>query len=183
MFSKATKILLIAVSLLMAFGCATTETARETGKPSVKAESTKSFFALAPSDDDLFSEALSYLEKDAVENETDYDGAKEKLQELIKQYPKSKWRQPAADLIRALDQLTLLRARVSNMKNARDKAVTEKNRLVKEHESVKKERKLLEEKYHNDTAKLKTENEQLKNDIQLLKNLEIKLNKRDKLLR
>jgi len=185
---KAKKILLVVVSLLIAVGCATTEQVKvkETGKAAVKAESTKSaksFFAISPSDNDIFNEALSYLENDSDEDEPDYDGAKEKFQELIKQYPKSKWRQAATDLIRALDQITLLQARVNNMKNARDKAVSEKNRLVKENDTVKKENKILEEKYQNDTAKLKTENEQLKNDIQLLKNLEIKLDKRDKLLR
>ncbi len=52
-------------------------------------------------------------------------------------------------------------------------------RLLKENEQVKKDnRRLLEE-----TAKLIQENEQLKKDIQLLKSLEVQLEKREKMLR
>jgi hypothetical protein len=41
----------------------------------------------------------------------------------------------------------------------------------------------LSEKYQAELAELQQENEQLKNDLQLLKNLEIQLDKREKMLR
>ena len=60
-----------------------------------------------------------------------------------------------------------------------EKAKEENTRLLKENEQVKKDnRRMLEE-----TAKLIQENEQLKKDIQLLKSLEVQLEKREKMLR
>jgi regulator of replication initiation timing len=60
-----------------------------------------------------------------------------------------------------------------------EKARADKAKTLRENEQIKKDnRQLLEE-----TAKLVQENEQLKKDIQLLKSLEVQLEKREKMLR
>src|SRR3989304_2844853 len=50
----------------------------------------------------------------------------------------------------------------------------------KEEELLKKELRLLNEKYQSEVAALQQENDQLKRDLQLLKNLELQLDKREK---
>ncbi len=88
---------------------------------------------------------------------------------MLNTYPKSKWRGLAETFIRLIDTDVQLI----------EKAKEDNARLLKENEQVKKDnRRLLEE-----TAKLIQENEQLKKDIQLLKNLEVQLEKREKMLR
>jgi hypothetical protein len=50
-------------------------------------------------------------------------------------------------------------------------------------EGQKESNKLVEDRYSAELAKLQMENEQLKNDIQQLKKLEVQLEKREKMLR
>jgi hypothetical protein len=127
----------------------------------------KSWFKRSPADVDIFYQGISYLGD--KEKAADYAKARAAFNELLNTYPKSKWRGLAETFIRLIDTDVQLI----------EKAKEDNARLLKENEQVKKDnRRLLEE-----TAKLIQENEQLKKDIQLLKNLEVQLEKREKMLR
>ena len=127
----------------------------------------KSWFKRSPADVDIFYQGISYLGD--KEKAADYAKARAAFNELLNTYPKSKWRGLAETFIRLIDTDVQLI----------EKAKEDNARFLKENEQVKKDnRRLLEE-----TAKLIQENEQLKKDIQLLKNLEVQLEKREKMLR
>jgi hypothetical protein len=127
----------------------------------------KSWLQRSPADVDIFYQGISYLGD--KEKAADYAKARAAFNELLNTYPKSKWRGLAETFIRLIDTDVQLI----------EKAKEDNARLLKENEQVKKDnRRLLEE-----TAKLIQENEQLKKDIQLLKNLEVQLEKREKMLR
>ena len=127
----------------------------------------KSWFKRSPADEVIFYQGISYLED--KEKAADYAKAKEAFNELLKTYPKSKWRGLSETFIHLIDtEVQLI-----------EKAKENNAKLLKENEQVKKDnRRLLEE-----TVKLIQENEQLKKDIQLLKSLEVQLEKREKMLR
>ena len=120
----------------------------------------KSWFKRSAADEVIFYQGISYLGD--KEKAADYAKARAAFNEVLNTYPKSKWRGLAETFIRLIDT-----------------AKEDNARLLKENEQVKKDnRRLLEE-----TAKLIQENEQLKKDIQLLKSLEVQLEKREKMLR
>ncbi|HYA13095.1 MAG TPA: hypothetical protein VEF33_02030 [Syntrophales bacterium] len=124
------------------------------------------WFKKSPSDADIFSKGMFYLGD--REKAVDYVKARGAFDELLKKYPRSKWRGLSEILIRLIDVTQLS-----------EKAKEENAKLRKENEQIKKDNKqLLEE-----MAKLVQENEQLKKDIELLKSLEVQLEKREKMLR
>jgi hypothetical protein len=171
-------ILILAISVA---GCATKPIIDKSNGQKQVAEKQKSFFELSPSDTDILNEAFTYLSD--AEGAPDYNAAKAKLGMLIQEHPKSKWAANAQILILTIDNLLALQAKVKVEKQAKDKAHADKSKLFKENESLRKEYKLLEERYQTETVKLYQENEQLKNDIALLKKLEIQLEKREKKLK
>jgi hypothetical protein len=127
----------------------------------------KGWFKRSPADVNIFYQGISYLGD--KEKAADYAKARAAFSDLLNTYPKSKWRGLAETFIRLIDTDVQFI----------EKAKKDHARLLKENEQVKKDnRRLLEE-----TAKLIQENEQLKNDIQLLKSLEVQLEKREKKLR
>jgi len=124
------------------------------------------WFKKSPSDTDIFSKGMYYLGN--RDRAADYVKARGAFDELLKKYPRSKWRGLSEILIRLIDGMELS-----------EKAKEDNAKLRKENEQIKKDNKqLLEE-----TAKLVQENEQLKKDIDLLKSLEVQLEKREKMLR
>lgn len=135
--------------------------------PSPPVASEKSFFKRSPSDADLVYTGMSYLGNN--EQAADYIKARAVFSELLKTYPRSKWKGFSEALIRLID----------DMHSSIKKAQTDKAKILRENEHIKKDnRQLLEE-----TAKLVQENEQLRKDIQLLKSLEVQQQKREKMLR
>ena len=137
----------------------------------------KSWFKRSPSDMDIFYQGISYLGD--REKAADYAKARAAFNEVLKTYPKSKWRGLSETFIRLIDMEQLYEEKCRNDVQFIEKAKEDKARLLKENEQVKKDnRHLLEE-----TAKMIQENEQLKKDIQLLKSLEVQLEKREKMLR
>ncbi len=145
------------------------------GSPSPENE--KGFFQRSPSDADIFLRGMSYLGNG--NNVVDYAKAREAFNEMLKRYPDSKWRNLTEKLIRLIDDTLVYREKSESQALLFGEARGEKTRLAKENEQLKKDnRQLLEE-----TAKLLRENEQLKKDIQLLKSLELELQKREKMLR
>jgi hypothetical protein len=121
----------------------------------------------SPSDADIFHKGLSYLGNH--EKTADYAKAREAFNELLGTYPGSSWRKLSETMIRLIDTL----------QSSEEKFRADKAKLMKENDQLKKDNKrLLEE-----TVKFFQENEQLKKDIQLLKSLEVQLEKREKMLR
>ena len=137
----------------------------------------RSWFKRSPADVDVFYQGISYLGDN--EKSADYAKAKAAFEEVLKTYPKSKWRGLSETFIRLIDMEQLYEEQCRTDLQFIEKAKEDKAKLLKENEQVKKDnRRLLEE-----TAKLIQENEQLKKDIQLLKSLELQLEKREKMLR
>jgi len=141
----------------------------------------RSWFKRSPADVDIFYQGISYLGD--KEKAADYAKAKAAFNEVLKTYPKSKCRGLSETFIRLIDTEQLTEQIYEEKSRTDDqfieKAKEDNARLLKENEQVKKDnRRLLEE-----TAKLIQENEQLKKDIQLLKSLEVQLEKREKMLR
>jgi hypothetical protein len=162
-------------------GCANSPVIdKSNGQKEISAKQ-RSIFSLSPSAEDIIDEALAYLNK--PEGMPDYNAAKTKLELLIQEYPQSKWAGNARGLISTIDDLLALQTRMQAEKNARQKISAEKAKLLKENESWRKDYKYLADKYQTETVKLQQENEQLKNDIALLKKLEIQLEKREKMLK
>ena len=127
----------------------------------------------SPSDTDIFSKGMFYLGN--RERTANYAKAREAFEELKKNYPRSKWQGLSEILISLIDSAE----KYDSEKQLSQKAKEDNLKLLKENEQIKKENgQLLEE-----IAKLVQENEQLKKDIQLLKSLELQLEKREKMLR
>ena len=137
----------------------------------------RSWFKRSPSDVDIFYQGISYLGDKG--KTADYAKAKDAFNEVMKTYPKSKWRGLSETFIRLIDVEQLYEEKSRTDDQFIEKVKDDNARLLKENEQVKRDnRRLLEE-----TAKLIQENEQLKKDIQLLKSLEVQLEKREKMLR
>lgn len=135
-----------------------------TGSPKVIE---RSIVTRAPSDADIFNKGLSYLGNH--EKAADYAKASEAFHELLSTYPGSKWRKLSETMILLIDKI----------QSSEEKFRADKAKLLRENDQLKKDNKrLLEE-----TVKFVQENEQLKKDIQLLKSLEVQLEKREKMLR
>jgi len=134
-------------------------------------------FKSKPSDADIMHEGISCL--GSPEQANDYVKARAAFDTLLRTYPESKWRCLSETLIFLID----------NMQSCQEKnLLIRKNEealsgLLQENEKLKKDIRHLHDRLKAETTRLSEENEQLKKDIQLLKNLEIQLEKRDKMLR
>jgi hypothetical protein len=166
--------IIIFIIAVFAAGCANSPVINKSNGQKMAAERQKSIFELSPSDADIISEALTYLNN--REGEPGYNAAKAKLGIFIQEHPKSKWVESAQALILTINNLLDLQEKVKTESQALEKANAEKAKL-------KKDYKYSEERYQTDTVKLQQENEQLKNDIELLKKLEIQMGKREKMLK
>ncbi len=160
---------LVCVLFVLLGACASLPTPPANPSPDFE----KGWFKRSPSDTDIFSKGMFYLGNH--EKAANYVKAREAFDELLKKYPRSKWRGLSEILIRLIDGMEKYSADMQLIEKAKE----DNAKLLKENEQTKKDNKqLLEE-----TAKLLQENEQLKKDIQLLKSLEVQLEKREKMLR
>jgi len=159
-------------------GCSTRSVINRTADHEEVREKADNIFYEELSDEQLFTEALSYLSNE--KKEPNYTEAKFKLENLIAQYPKSKWIDASVALLTSLDRISALQ---NKLKQERQKNQGENIKLAKEIELLRDNAKQLEDKSSTEIARLQQENEQLKRDIQQLKNLEIQLEKREKMLR
>ena len=169
-------IYLIIMAVMLA-GCAT-KAVKSNNEPARPAEKLSGIFSKEPSDKELFNEALSYLTNNP--KEPNYNEAKVRLESLVAQFPESKWVAGARALISTLDRIAALQDALTSEKI---KAHGTQVKLAKEIESLRGSDKQVEGKYSAEINRLQQENEQLKNDIRQLKNLEIRLEKREKMLR
>ncbi len=131
-------------------------------------------------DEQLFILALRQL-ADPVN--ADPGLARQALEALLTEHPQSKWQEGARTTLRLLDELDNYRQRLLLEHEQFTQITAEKNNSAKEIEQLKKELRLLNEKYQTDLTASQQENEQLKKDLQMLKNLEIQREKREKMLR
>jgi hypothetical protein len=166
----------IVVYIIVTFvaGCAENPIINKSNNGQLAVPKQKSFFELSPSDADIMNDALTYLNN--TKGEPNYNAAKAKLKMLIAEHPKSTLVGNAQALILTIDNLLVLQSTVKTDQQELDKANAEKAKLRKDYKS-------LEERYQTETVKLQQENEQLKNDLALLKKLEIQLDKREKMLK
>lgn len=157
--------------------CAQTETRPEAPiqPPSgVSAVREESLFKFSSEDTDAFNRGLALLEGEGSSREP--GRAKAVFVELMTNYPRSKWREPAAAFVRLLDEQARLEE--AGLKNAR--ALEQARREI---DQLKREIRALGDRLQAETARLTQENEQLKKDLKLLKELELRMDKRDRGLR
>jgi hypothetical protein len=172
-------ILLFFFASILFWGCSTPVVKTGNGEPAGRHLIVEDLFQKGPSPDQvLFDEALSSLRN--KQTEPNYIEAKTRLEKLLSRYPQTKWLESAQALIACLDKISTLETR---LKQDKQKAQTDQVKLLKEMEGQKESNKLVEDRYSAELAKLQMENEQLKNDIQQLKKLEVQLEKREKMLR
>ena len=134
-------------------------------------------FSRPSADAAALNEGASYL--GLPEKPADYAKARASFETLIQNYPKSKWRPLAETLIRLLDDLQSVQA-------VQARGQSEQEQLKNENERLKKEIQALNGRFQAERSALPAllqENEQLKKDIELLKKLEVQLDKREKMLR
>jgi hypothetical protein len=79
-----------------------------------------------------------------------------------------------------LDDWKMESGKVALVQTAGEKAQAERERLLLSLEQARRSNRLLQEKLNTETARLLQENEQLKGDLQRLKQLEIDLQRRDR---
>lgn len=169
---KNTRLIIIIAAFFVA-GCADSSAINKSND-GLWASPKQSIFTLLLSDTDIINEVLTSFNN--LEGKPDYNAAKIKLAMLIREYPQSKWIAGARALMLSIDNLLALQSAVKTDRQELDKANAEKAKL-------KIDYKYLEEKYQTETMKLREENEQLKNDIAVLKQLDIEMNKREKMLK
>lgn len=128
-------------------------------------------------DEDLFCEGIAHLGVSG--KAADYDRAKAAFAAIVQFYPKSKWTDPARTCLAFIEE-----RRILIEKSARDQGLIDTLRQEKEEALRNKESsRLANEKLQAEAGRLLQENEQLKKDIQLLKELEVELEKRDRMLK
>lgn len=164
--------------VLILAGCATKPMISTTADRTDGPVKSNGLFNQDRSDEELFIEALSSLSNE--KKEPNHDEAKLKLENLINQYPRSKWIGASRALLTSLDRISTLQ---TQLKQERQRNQGENNKLSKEIELLRDNNKQLEDRLTAEIVRLQQENEQLKRDIQQLKNLEIQLEKREKMLR
>ncbi len=160
----------------LALGACSPSPKRVATPPSPVPPSSSSPTAPSTSDKDLFLEAFAWLGTSTYP--ADYGRARELFDRLVRFYPESKWR-PYADAYRKL---------LEELRATSDKALSdsvEKRKAQEELDEVKgvleqfrKSNRLLQEKIQTDTVRLQQENEQLRHDLQRLKQLEIEMQRR-----
>ena len=164
-------LMVLVVILLVTVGCASTP------KKDLPAASASAAAATtARSDAQLFHEGYALLG-------TSYSKARETFDQLIRLYPKSKWRPYAETYLKLLDDVNAASNRVIVARQEERKAKQEAEELRVALDQAKKANRLPSEKLQSEVARLQQENDQLKNDLQRLKNLEVQLQRRERSIR
>ena len=131
-------------------------------------------------DRDIFSQGLSVLARTDDPNQAE---ARSVFVSLLERYPQSRWRPAAETLVRLIDEEQALREARRQDRALIDQSLTEKDRLLQENDRLKKTVRELTDKLQAEKASLSQENEQLRKDLKRLKDLEIELEKRERMLR
>ncbi len=131
-------------------------------------------------DQDIFSRGLSVLARTDGPNQAE---ARSVFVSLLERYPQSQWRPAAETLIRLIDEGQAIREARRQDRALIDQTLTEKEWLLQENDRLKKTVRELMDKLQTEKASLSQENEQLRKDLKRLKDLEIELEKRERMLR
>jgi len=150
--------LIVALAMMVVAGCASSAKKTAPNPPTAKQD-------VSLNDTALFEEGLSYLNR--ADGKPDYVKAKINFEVLVIAHPKSKWRPLAETLIYFIDHVRQGDEKLKSDLQLIERLQSEKTRLTRELERHKSENNALIQ-----------ENEQLKKDIRLLKNLELQLEKR-----
>ncbi len=128
-------------------------------------------------DEALFYEGI--IQMGAAQQETDYAIVRTTFSTLLETHPDSKWCDPARVCLRLLagQEELLARDRQAEQETA------ECRKKAADATTETQDMRLANEKLRVELAKIQQENEQLKKDIQRLKDLEVELQNRDRLLR
>ncbi len=159
-------------------GCATKSVIPPAETSARAPETVGNLFKTEPSDRDLFEEALSYLSNQ--QKEPNYKEARLRLEKLVREHPDGKWTPAAGAVIACIQKMAELQ---NQLRLDKQRAQNDHGKLAREMEGLRDGIRQTEEKYSAELIRLQQENEQLKKDIQQLKNLEIQLEKREKMLR
>ena len=135
-------------------------------------------FSSGPPDKDLYARALESLNNDP--DKPDFRAARESLVRLLDDHPKSRWADSARTVIRLIDERSLFEQRRDEDRQQRTR---EDAKWTRDLAALKEQLQAQEEKYLAELARLKQENEKLHLDLQQLRNLEVQLEKREKMLR
>ena len=105
--------------------------------------------------------------------------AQARLENFLNAYPQGKWHDAAQGMINLITERDDCRLHLAAAAEKAALVTAERNKARQENEQLH----LLHEKYQAEAAVCQQENAQLKKDMELLKNLEIQLNTREKELR
>jgi hypothetical protein len=174
---------LFALILIVSVMACTATLPRTTGADASSAERTAAMRGrmFSSPEDDLFREGLSSLMAEG--QAADYEKARSAFEALATSYPKGKWSEPARRFIVLLDELQDCKRKGSADWKHLDILEKEKKKALLENENLRKNLKQAQERLQTETQKLLEENEQLRQDLQRLKDLEIQLEKRERMLR
>lgn len=157
--------------------CASAPAAPDKGTGSViavvPAEKT-GLFTNPPADAVMLNEGVSWLGQG--DKPADYAKAREIFTALTKDYSKSRWRPLAETFIRLIDAIQSLQVKSLSVQDLAGK-------LQQDNERLKKDIQVFSNRFQAERANLIQENEKLKKDMELLKKLEVQLDKREKMLR
>lgn len=140
------------------------------------------------SDTAIFQEG--YAQLSGEERPVDYGKAREAFGLLINKYPKSKWRSYAKSFLILMDETQTAREQAEKEKQAciKIKALWEHTQKECRTDQLKTQGELARllkenEQLRQDNVQLRHENEQMKKKLEELKQLEIELQRRDKIFR
>lgn len=131
-------------------------------------------------DRDLFTEGLALLNQP---DRADPAKARAVFISLLERYPQSRWRSAAETFIRLIDEIAAAREEGRHERLLAEQVRAELAGAMQENEALNKQLRELTEKLQKETTSLVQENEKLKRDLQRLKELEIELEKRERMLR
>jgi hypothetical protein len=165
------RLICLAVLTVILLGCATTGGISNNTDQKDTNQHSNGFFSIKPSDKEIFTDALSFLSNDGKEPQ--YNEAKIRLENLIQQYPKSKWTDAAKALLISLN-------RISELELKQEQAEQKQEKLTHDLAALSNKSRQTEERHTSEISRLQQENEELAKGLQQLKNLEIQLEKRKK---
>ena len=177
------KAFLWSLALFLMAGCAATvppAEKRDSGAATPSATAEEPAPSLEQEDRGLFYEGVSYLNR---QGRPDAVQARRAFSSFVQLHPQSRLRGVAESFVRMIDERESLRETGRLERLLKERLQAERDRLRQENDQLKKTVRELTEKLKTETAALSQENEKLRKDLQKLKELEIELEKRDRMLR
>jgi hypothetical protein len=184
-------------ALLFLAGCAVAPPAERAGETKIVVATPSALPGEKPDarpplteDHDLFTEGLVLLN---APDRSERALARAAFVSLIERYPQSRWRVAAEAFIGLIDAVAasaeagrreeLLTEQLLAERTRTEQIWAELGGVMKENESLKTKLRELTEQLQKETMSLTQENEKLKRDLRRLKDLEIELEKRERMLR